>query len=140
MNNATRDDLYDIEYHIADIRKELIKWCIMPDYMTRDGRNDFQFIVRAVLDIAESCLQFDISKEYIYHYFDFKMNPKILQMEADSLAIQYGEDYIDISDYHQGIQDAYMAAIDCAAELGSLRDLQERLERFVSAVKLHKSK
>lgn len=139
MINATRDDLLEIESYIGDIREELLKWCIMPEYMSRDRHKDFHFITRAVLHIAESCLQFDISEEYIYDYFDFKMNPKILQMEADDLALQFHEPFIDIADYHQGIQDAYMTSIECAANLGSLQDLQKHLEKFVDAVKLHKS-
>lgn len=140
MINATRDDLLEIERCIGDIREELLKWCVMPEYMSRDRAGDFHFITRAVLYIAESCMQFDISEEYIYEYFNFKMHPKILQMEADVISLQFREPYIEIEDYHQGIADAYMAAIECAASAGSIWDLQKRLEKFTDAVKLHKSK
>lgn len=138
MVNATRDDLLEIERYIGDIREELLKWCVMPDYMSRDRCTDFHFITRAVLYIAESCMQFDISEEYIYEYFDFKMNPKILQMEADVISLQFREPFIEIEDYHQGIAEAYMAAIECAASAGSIQDLQDHLERFTDAVKLRK--
>lgn len=139
MYSPTRDDLIEIESYIGDIREELLKWCVMPDYMSRDRGGEFHFITRAALRIAEFCLQFDISEEYLYHHFDFKMNPKILQMEADDLSFQFNEPFVNIENYHQGVIEAYMAAIGCAANLGSLQDLQKKLEKFTNAIKLHKS-
>lgn len=135
MTNATKDDLNSIDYYLDNIREELLKWCVMPLYMTRDGRDDFDIILRGVYNIAELCKQFDISEEYIYEYFKFKTDPNLLQMIADYISIDFKESRIDIKEVWDALMDAYMAIVRCAAECGSLLDLLPELEKFAAIMR-----
>lgn len=135
MTNATRDDLNSLDYHLDNIREELLKWCVMPLYMTRDGREDFDIILRGVCNIAELCKQFSISEEYIYEYFKYKTDPKLLQMLADYISIDFRESKIDISEVWDPLMEVYMAIVRCATECNSLLDLLPELEKFAAIMR-----
>lgn len=154
----------DLAHDFDKIREELLKWCIMPARMNRDGKR-FDKILGNVANIAEWIAKsnhiyeiqeagaFDwdgelsdyegthsISKYLpLWEWFAFMFGANILQMRADEIAIDFNEPKCNLCDYAQEIDDFVTSVSEWDYTEESLYDLKSKLDECAEKI-LEKSK
>lgn len=153
----------DLAPDFARIREELLKWCVMPEYMNKEARG-FDAILPNVANIAEWIHQsnilytqqeageYDYEGEYdyigyysiwdytpLYEWFLYMFNVCPMQTRADEIAIKHGVARCDLTKYDDEISDFMNLIFKWDSRKESLFDLKEKLDECTKNI-LEKSK